>query len=209
MFLNGLPNVHLLGNGGSPPSTLAAATSTTLPASAAAGASGTSSAHGTATTTTNRVAAAHSGGSATAATGTSGASGPSGATGPSGTTGTSGNTGTTGESGTTGASGNTGTPQVLVPLTQRLGSWTSSPFTITSGTWQLGWAFACERATAGYTFQLLIVKQKAAGSPQPAVRDTALHDQGIAQETATGTLEVEAEENPFCVSAIKVVGVGS
>ncbi len=98
----------------------------------------------------------------------SGAAGATGGPGASATTAPPAQTATT-AAGSTASSVPTSTPasgplQVLLGPKQSQGAWTSTPFTVASGSWNIGWAFRCTPAPAsGAAFQVFVVP--AGGSP--------------------------------------------
>jgi len=149
------------------------------------------------------------------------ASSPSGGTSPSGLAGSSETTTTTTapagsaststsapSSPTTTAAPATGTVSVLLGPEQSQGAWTSAPFTITSGQWNIGWAYRCTPAPAsGPAFQVFVVP--AGGSPgsKPAVSETGASGQSVTSQTSTGSQELMVQAPNSCIWAVKVTGL--
>jgi hypothetical protein len=103
----------------------------------------------------------------------------------------------------------TGTPpaRLLVGPTQSQGNWTSPTFSITTPSWDIGWAFQCTPApSAGPSFQISVVPVGTAPTGTPAVTETGASGQSVATESSVGqqVLVVEAPAN--CAWAIKVTG---
>ena len=140
---------------------------------------------------------------------TSGA--PAGASSATSTTAAGGSTTTTvaGGSTSTTAAPSTGTATVLIPQTVMSGNWTSTPFTIASGTWNIGWAFQCTPAPpTSPTFAIFVVN--AGGSPgsTPAVSSTAASGQSVTPESSTGSQQIIVQTAASCRWAAKVTGIG-
>jgi hypothetical protein len=125
---------------------------------------------------------------------------------PSANTTTSTTTSTSPSTSTTGPT--TGVLQVLVPAHQSRGSWTSPPFTITSGQWNIGWAYQCTPApTSGPAFQVFIVP--AGGTPgNPTVNESAGTGKAVTAETTPGSQQVQVQSPASCIWVVKVTGIG-
>jgi len=102
-----------------------------------------------------------------------------------------------------------GTAQVLVPRYQSQGNWTSPTFTITSGTWQLGWAFQCSPApSSGSGFQAFAITP--GGSPgTAAVTGSGASGSGITPLTSAGAQQIQVQAAAGCIWVVKVTGIGS
>lgn len=125
------------------------------------------------------------------------------------TTGAGATTTTTGAGGTT-----TSLPpaSVLVPATQLTGDWTSPAFTILGGTWNIGFAYACQAASASPPgFQVFVVpaNQVPAASATPAVDGTETQGQSVQPETSVGSQQIVVEGAAGCRWAVKVTGSGT
>jgi hypothetical protein len=92
-----------------------------------------------------------------------------------------------------------------VPQAQHTGSWATPSFTTGSGTWTIGWAYACSRVTTGPPFQIYVVTS-GAEAPKPVVEAPSLSGSGTTQVASPGEHSLQIEANPFCTSAAKVVG---
>jgi hypothetical protein len=102
-----------------------------------------------------------------------------------------------------------GTVSVLLGPKQSSGAWTSTPFTVSSGQWNIGWAYRCTPAPAsGPAFQVFVVP--AGGSPgaTPAVNETAGAGQSVTPQTSTGSQELMVQAPSTCIWIVKVTGVG-
>jgi hypothetical protein len=97
-----------------------------------------------------------------------------------------------------------GVVSVLLPQTQHGGSWTSGQFASTP-TWTVGWAYACTRLTTGPALQIYVVTSGSKAA-QPLVAEPALNGSGTTHATGTGEHILQIESNPYCTSAVKVVG---
>lgn len=102
-----------------------------------------------------------------------------------------------------------GTAQVLLgPTPQTHGNWTSSPFTVGSGTWSIGWAFQCSPApTSGPSFQVFVVPSGAKAGSTPAVSESGASGQSVTTQTSTGSQELQVVAPAGCVWILKVTGV--
>ena len=111
---------------------------------------------------------------------------------------------------TTAGAGAAGQVQTLVPRTQSTGNWTSPAFTITGGTWYIGWAFQCTPVPAsGPSFQIYIVPNGSQPSGTAAVTVGTATGQAISPETSTGPQQIVVQAPAGCVWVAKVTGVGS
>jgi hypothetical protein len=102
-----------------------------------------------------------------------------------------------------------GSPQVLLgPTAETHGSWTSSAFTVGSGTWSIGWAFRCTPAPAsGPSFQVFVVPSGGKPGTTPAVNETGASGQSITSQTSVGSQELQVTAPTSCVWLVKVTGV--
>jgi hypothetical protein len=111
---------------------------------------------------------------------------------------------------TTAPTAATGTATVLVPRYQAQGNWTSTAFTITGGTWNIGWAFQCSPVPAsGPSFQVFVVKSGAAPAPPAAVSQTGASGQSINAQTSLGAQQLVVQAPAGCIWVVKVTGVGT
>jgi hypothetical protein len=102
----------------------------------------------------------------------------------------------------------TGTATVLLGPYQSHGAWTSTPFTIGGGQWNIGWAFQCTPApAAGPAFQIFVLPAGGSPSGAPAVSETGGSGQSITSQTSTGSQELQVEAGANCVWAVKVTGI--
>ncbi len=103
----------------------------------------------------------------------------------------------------------TGTAQVLLgPTPQSHGNWTSTPFTVGSGTWSIGWAFQCTPAPAsGPSFQVFVVPSGGKAGTTPAVNESGASGQSITSQTSAGSQELQVTAPASCVWIVKVTGV--
>jgi hypothetical protein len=96
---------------------------------------------------------------------------------------------------------------VLLGPKQSQGAWTSTPFTVGSGQWNIGWAFRCAPApTSGAAFQVFVVP--AGGSPgsTPAVSESGASGQSVTTQTGAGSHELVVQAPSICVWVVKVTG---
>ena len=102
-----------------------------------------------------------------------------------------------------------GAPQVLLgPTPQSHGNWTSTPFTVGSGTWSIGWAFQCTPAPAsGPSFQVFVVPTGGKAGTAPAVSGTGASGQSVTTQTSAGSQELQVEAPASCIWIVKVTGV--
>jgi len=108
---------------------------------------------------------------------------------------------------TTGAS--QGSPRVLLGPTQSRGSWTSQPFTIAGGTWNIGWAYRCIPAPAsGPAFQIFVTAPGANPGGTPAVSETADQGQNVTSQATPGNQVLQIQAPSSCTWIVKVTGVG-
>jgi len=102
-----------------------------------------------------------------------------------------------------------GTAQVLLgPTPQTHGNWTSSAFTVGSGTWSIGWAFRCSPAPAsGPSFQVFVVPSSGKAGSAPAVNESGASGQSVTTQTSTGSQELQVSAPASCVWIVKATGV--
>jgi hypothetical protein len=114
-------------------------------------------------------------------------------------------------SATTTTAAASGSPQVLVPrFESSQSSWTSRVFTITGGTWNIGWAYRCTPAPAGgAAFTVAVVPSGGAASGPPAVSGSSASDQGVTPQSTTGAQSVMVTAAPGCLWVVQVTGIGS
>ncbi|HLX87000.1 MAG TPA: hypothetical protein VKR22_00860 [Acidimicrobiales bacterium] len=99
----------------------------------------------------------------------------------------------------------TGTAIVLVPRYQATGNWTSNSFTVTGGTWNIGWAYQCTPPPAsGPGFQVSV---SPGGST--AVTESNASGQGVTPVTSTGAQTISVQAAPGCVWVVKATGIGT
>ncbi len=110
---------------------------------------------------------------------------------------------------TTATTAPTGPAIVLVPRTQAQGNWTSPQFTVSGGTWNIGWAFRCTPApSAGVAFAVFAVPIGQSPS-SPAVSETQGSGQGVTPQTTAGAQVIEVQAPPNCQWVVKVTGYGT
>ena len=142
-------------------------------------------------------------GAANSTTTTASSSGKSGAHSSSTTTTAAGSTSQTSSTTTTTAAAQT---QVLVGPMQSQGDWTSPAFTITSGSWKIGWAFQCTAAPpSGPSFEVSVATAASSTGP-PAVTETGLSGNAVATESTTGQQKLLVQAPAGCVWVVKVTG---
>jgi len=108
------------------------------------------------------------------------------------------------------AGASSGQPQVLVPRFQSQGNWTSPAFTITSGTWYIGWQYRCTPTPpSGPAFQVFVVPNGGSPSGAAAVTAGSGTGQAITPQTSTGAQQIIVQAPAGCVWVVKVTGVGS
>ncbi len=96
---------------------------------------------------------------------------------------------------------------VLLGPKQSQGAWTSTPFTVTSGPWNIGWAFRCTPATAaGDAFQVFVVPTGGSPGSTPAVSQSGGSGQSVTAQTSTGSQELMVRAPSNCIWAVKVTG---
>lgn len=103
----------------------------------------------------------------------------------------------------------TGPATILIPSTQLAGNWTSTAFTIASGTWNIGWAFQCTPAPAATpTFEIFAVPAGTAptASSTPAVTSAAASGQSVTPQTTAGSQQIVIQTSNACRWAVKVTG---
>jgi len=97
---------------------------------------------------------------------------------------------------------------VLLPPTQSKGNWTSSPFTVGGGTWNIGWAYQCAPAPAsGPAFQIYVTAPGASASGTPAVSQTGASGQQVTAQSAAGTDVLQVQAPSSCLWKVQVTGV--
>jgi hypothetical protein len=102
----------------------------------------------------------------------------------------------------------TGVTQILIPATQSQGNWTSTPFTVAGGTWNIGWAYRCTPPPAsGAALQIFVVGPDGKPAATPAVTQTGPQGQSITPQTTAGQQRIEVESPPGCIWAVKVTGI--
>jgi len=98
---------------------------------------------------------------------------------------------------------------VLLGPKQSQGNWTSTPFTIASGQWNIGWAFRCTSLpTAGASFQVFVVPAGGTPGATPAVSETGISGQSVTSRTSVGSQELIVQASSSCIWAVKVTGLG-
>ena len=103
-----------------------------------------------------------------------------------------------------------GPATVLVPATQLTGNWTSPTFNIAGGTWNIGWAFACDPVPAQTpTFAVFVVNAGASPGTTPAVTSTAPSGQSVTPQTTTGSQQIVVQSPAGCRWVVKVTGSSS
>lgn len=104
----------------------------------------------------------------------------------------------------------TGPVTVLLAPHQAQGNWTSTPFTVGGGQWNIGWAFQCTPAPAsGSGFEVYVVPAGAsptAGQP-PAVSGTGGSGQSVTAQTTSGSQQLVVVAAAGCIWVVKVTGV--
>jgi hypothetical protein len=98
---------------------------------------------------------------------------------------------------------------VLVPAHEARGNWTSPQFTVSGGTWNIGWAYQCTPPpSAGPAFQVFAVAPgQAPGTP--SVNETAGSGQSVAPMTSSGPFQIVVQAPANCLWIVKVTGVGT
>jgi hypothetical protein len=119
------------------------------------------------------------------------------------TTAAGGSTTTTAAGGVTPAAG---PATVLVPATQLTGNWTSPPFTIAGGTWNIGWAFQCTPAAPTPTFEVFVAKTGASPGSSPAVTSGVSQGQSVTPQTTLGSQRIVVHAPAGCRWVVKVTG---
>jgi hypothetical protein len=100
--------------------------------------------------------------------------------------------------------------QVLVPRTQSQGNWTSPSFTISGGTWYVGWAYQCSPAPAsGPAFQIFVVPNGGSPSGAGAITSGAASGSAITPQTSPGAQQIIVQAPAGCTWVVKVTGVGT
>jgi hypothetical protein len=103
-----------------------------------------------------------------------------------------------------------GPATILVPEVQQTGNWTSPAFTISGGTWNIGWAFQCvPPPSATPTFQIFVVTSGGSPAGSPAVTSSAASGNAVTPLTSAGAQQVVVETTAACRWAVKVTGSGS
>jgi hypothetical protein len=97
---------------------------------------------------------------------------------------------------------------LLGPTPQLHGNWTSSAFTVGSGSWSIGWAFQCSPAPAsGPSFQVFVVPAGAKAGSTPAVNESGASGQSVTSQASTGSQVLQVTAPASCVWIVKVTGV--
>jgi hypothetical protein len=94
-----------------------------------------------------------------------------------------------------------------LPVHQQSGSWTTTRF-VTTGAWNVGWAYSCSSLTSGSAFQIYRLTTGSA-DPISVVRAVQGSGSGVTTVASPGSEELQIEENPNCESAVKVTEEGS
>ncbi len=104
----------------------------------------------------------------------------------------------------------TGPAQVLLPQKQATGAWTSTPFTVGAGQWNIGWAYRCSPAPAsGPAFQIFVVPAGGSPGPTPAVSETSASvGSTVTTQSTIGSQQLEIQAPSSCTWAVKVTGIG-
>jgi len=104
----------------------------------------------------------------------------------------------------------TGSLRVLLgPTPQSRGNWTSTPFTVVSGQWNIGWAYQCTPApVSGPAFQVFVFPTGASPGTSPAVAGTAASGNSVTPVSSPGSQEIQVQAPSSCVWVVKVTGVG-
>ena len=126
------------------------------------------------------------------------------------TTASGGSTTTTAAGGsttTTPSAAAAGPARVLLGPTQMQGNWTSPVFTITAGSWNIGWAFSCTPAPAsGPSFQVSVAPSGSSPSGTPAISETGASGQSVSAQTTTGAQTLVVQAPAGCTWVVKVTG---
>jgi hypothetical protein len=155
---------------------------------------------GSSTATT---APASQGGTPTTAGSAKGGSSTTTTAGSSTTTTTSGSSTSTSSSTTT----TTATARVLVGPMQSTGNWTSPAFTITTASWNIGWAFQCTPAPAsGTSFEVFVTPAGKSPTSAAAITETGAAGQAVTAETSVGQQTLVLQAPATCSWAVKVTG---
>ncbi len=171
---------------------------------AAAPSSGAPAAGSTATTTT-----AAGGGSVTTTTAAGGSTKTTAASGSTTTTAAAGSTTTTAAGGSTTVSSTAaaGPARVLLLSPQLTGNWTSTPFTTTVASWNIGWAFRCSPApAAGPSFQVFVTPAGSSPSGTAAISETGPSGQSVTSQSSIGTQTLVVQAPAACTWIVKVTG---
>lgn len=115
-----------------------------------------------------------------------------------------------GGSATTSTTVVTGPATVLLAPHQAQGNWTSTPFTVGGGQWNIGWAFQCTPApAAGSGFEVYVVAAGASPSAgqTPAVTGTGGSGQSVTPQSTSGSQQLIVVAATGCVWVVKVTGV--
>jgi hypothetical protein len=91
---------------------------------------------------------------------------------------------------------------------QSQGNWTSTPFTIATGPWNIGWAFRCTPApTAGESFQVFVIPAGGTPGATPAVNETGASGQSVTSQSSVGSQKIMVQAPGNCIWAVKVTGL--
>jgi len=100
-----------------------------------------------------------------------------------------------------------GPARVLLTSPQLQGNWTSTPFTITAASWNIGWAFRCAPApAAGPSFQVLVTKAGSPASGTPAISETGASGQSVTAQSSLGSQTLVVQAPASCTWIVKVTG---
>lgn len=102
----------------------------------------------------------------------------------------------------------TGPVVVLLGPTQSKGTWTSHPFTVGGGTWNIGWDFQCTPAPAsGPSFQVFVFPSGGTPGATPAVNESGGSAQSVTPQKTAGSLELKVQAPANCIWIVKVTGI--
>ena len=125
------------------------------------------------------------------------------------TTAAGGSTTTTVAGGSTTASSTAaaGPARVLLMSPQLTGNWTSTPFTTTVASWNIGWAFRCSPApAAGPSFQVFVTPAGSSPSGTAAISETGPSGQSVTSQSSIGAQTLVVQAPAACTWIVKVTG---
>ncbi len=125
------------------------------------------------------------------------------------TTAAGGSTTTTAAAGSTTASSTAaaGPARVLLMSPQLTGNWTSTPFTTTVASWNIGWAFRCSPApAAGPSFQVFVTPAGSSPSGTAAISETGPSGQSVTSQSSIGAQTLVVQAPAACTWIVKVTG---